>query len=147
MTNDELIATAEHALKRKTVKGRIFGDVAAALVTDKGNVFVGICLDTPGWGLCAERSAIAAMATAGEYRIKTIVAVWKQDKSIDPHGLLHILPPCGSCRQFMCEIDDGNLETDVILVRDKVVKLKALLPYHEWADALDPPMNLTQLNQ
>ena len=29
-------------------------------------------------GFCAEHSAIAAMITAGEYKIKKIVAVWKK---------------------------------------------------------------------
>src|SRR5438552_9154224 len=130
MTNDELITRAEGALRRKTVGDRLFGDVAAALITDKGNVFTGVAVDTPSWGLCAERSAIAAMATAGEYRIKTIVAVWKEDEAIDPNSVLHVLPPCGLCRQFMRDIDEGNLETDVILGRNKVAKLKALLPYH-----------------
>src|SRR5438093_7935673 len=139
MTNDELITKAESALRRKTVGDRLFGDVAAALVTDKGNVFPGVAVDTPGWGLCAERSAIAAMVTAGEYRIKTIVAVWKEDESTRPNSALHVLPPCGLCRQFMGDIDEGNLETDVILGRDKVLKLKELLPYHEWPEPLDHP--------
>jgi cytidine deaminase len=139
MTNDELIIKAESALRRKLVNGRIFGDVAAALITDKENVFTGIAVDTPGWGLCAERSAIAAMATAGEYRIKTIVAVWKEDEAIDPNSALHVLPPCGLCRQFMRDIDEGNLETEVILARNKVAKLKALLPYHNWPEPLDRP--------
>ena len=139
MTNDELITRAEGALRRKTVGDRLFGDVAAALVTDKGNVFTGVAVDTPSWGLCAERSAIAAMVTAGEYRIKTIVAVWKEDESTHPNSALQVLPPCGLCRQFMGDIDEGNLETDVILGRDKVVKVKELLPYHEWPEPLDPP--------
>ena len=64
MTDDELIDKAASALRRRTVNGRIFGDVAAALITAKGNVFTGIAVDTPSWGLCAERSAIAAMVSA-----------------------------------------------------------------------------------
>lgn len=75
------------------------------------------------------------MITAGEYRIRTIVAVWQEDKAIDPNGKLYILPPCGYCRQFMRDINEDNLQTDVILDRDKVVKLKDLLPYHEWPES------------
>jgi cytidine deaminase len=130
--NDELISEAQSVLNRQTINGRLHGDVGAALISEKGEVYTGVCVDTSGWGLCAERSAIAAMITAGEYSIKTIVAVWQEDKTIDPSGKLFILSPCGYCRQFMRDINEDNLETDVILDRDKVVKLKDLLPYNEW---------------
>jgi cytidine deaminase len=137
VTNQELIKAAEAALKRRTVNGRIFGDVASALLTDRGNLFIGIDLDTPSWGLCAERSAIAAMATAGEYKIARIVAVWKENETIDPASPLHVLSPCGICRQFMIDIDRANLETEVILGRDQVAKLKDLLPFHDWPAPLE----------
>jgi len=104
-------------------------------MSERGDVYTGVCVDTSGWGLCAERSAIAAMITAGEYGIKTIVAVWQEDKAIDPNGKVYILSPCGYCRQFMRDINAGNLGTNVILDRDKVVKLKDLLPYHEWPES------------
>ena len=139
MRNDQLISKAQSALSRKTINGRLHGDVGAALISEKGDVYTGVCVDTSGWGLCAERSAIAAMITAGEYRIKAIVAVWQEDKMIDPNGKLHVLSPCGYCRQFMRDINEDNLEADVILSRDKVVKLKDLLPYYEWSQPLDRP--------
>ena len=48
------------------------------MVTNKGNIYVGVCLDlTSGTGFCAEASAIAAMVTAGELWICQTVAVWK----------------------------------------------------------------------
>ncbi|HWC40794.1 MAG TPA: cytidine deaminase [Actinomycetota bacterium] len=136
MTNDDLIAKAQSVLCRRTINGRLHGDVGAALLTDQGNVYTGVCVDTAGWGLCAERSAIAAMITAGEYTIQTIVAVWQEDQAIDPDGQLQVLAPCGYCRQFMRDINDDNLETAVILGRDKIVKLIDLLPYHEWPNPL-----------
>ena len=38
------------------------GSVGAALLTDKGNVYTGICIDIAcGIGFCAEHSAIAEM--------------------------------------------------------------------------------------
>jgi cytidine deaminase len=126
ITNNELIKRAESVLNPQTVNGRLFGDVGAALVTDRENVYTGVCLDTPSWGLCAERSAIAAMVTAKELKIKKIVGVWKNE-----NGETHILPPCGICREFIRNIHSDNLEADVIL-RNKVVKLKDLLPYHDW---------------
>ena len=47
------------------------GGVAAALVTDKGNVYRGVCIDTAcSLGFCAEHAAVAAMLTAGEDRVE-----------------------------------------------------------------------------
>ena len=98
------------------------GDVACALLSSKGNIYLGVCIDTgSGMGFCAEHSAIAAMITAGETSIAKIVAVWGEDT---------VLPPCGRCREFIYEIDETNWEcTDVILKVDQVVKLKELLPH------------------
>ena len=125
--NDELIARAEAVVNPRSVGGRLFGDVGAALVTDRGNVYAGVCIDTgSGTGFCAEHSAIAAMVTAGEFKIATIVAVWK-----DEGGATVILAPCGRCREFIRQVGDSNLDTDVILATG-VVKLRELLPYHEW---------------
>jgi cytidine deaminase len=78
--SDELISKAQSVINPKTINGRLHGDVGAALISEKGDIYVGVCVDTSGWGLCAERSAIAAMITAGEYRIRSIVAVWQEDE-------------------------------------------------------------------
>lgn len=100
------------------------GGVAAALVTDQGNVYRGICIDTAcSMGFCAEHAAIAAMLTAGEDKVAQIVAVnW--DKSV--------LPPCGRCREFLLQL--GNPETQVLVAEDTAVPIKELLPY-SWQDA------------
>lgn len=128
ITNEELIKKAVSVIKSKKMGDNTAGDVGCALITDKNNIYLGVCIDTiSGMGFCAEHSAIAAMITAGEYKIKKIVAVWK-DKKKD----VYVLPPCGRCREFMHQIDKGNLETEVILEKDKTVKLKELLPYHDW---------------
>jgi cytidine deaminase len=134
MENDELIRKAESVLNRYTdAHGRLHGDVGAAVLGVNGKVYAGVCVDTPGWGLCAERSAIAAMITDGEYKIKEIVAVWRDDKT----GKTHILPPCGICRQFMRDVDEANMEADIILGKGKSEKLRALIPYHEWPEPLE----------
>jgi cytidine deaminase len=128
MTNDELIARAEAVVNHRRLGDAEYGQVGAALLTAAGAVHAGVCIDTPsGMGFCAEHAAIAAMITAGESRIERIVAVWKDDARATT-----ILPPCGRCREFMRQVDPANLETDVILSRANVVKLKDLLPYHEW---------------
>jgi cytidine deaminase len=129
MTADELIRRAVAVLNPVMVGDRLFGDVGAALVSSAGNVYTGVCIDTAGWGLCAERSAIAAMVTAGEYRIARIVAVWR--KWQDGAGPVHVVAPCGVCRDFMRQIDSANMETEVILGLERSEKLRDLLPFDQ----------------
>ncbi len=132
MKNDELIALAADVLNPHHVDDRLFGDVASALVTRAGDVFLGVCIDTgSGTGFCAEHSAIAAMVTAGSYEIETIVAVFRR-----PDGALLVLPPCGRCREFIRQIDPRNIDTRVVLGRDETVALHELLPRHEWPQPL-----------
>ena len=52
----------------------------------------------------------------------------------DEEGVLHVIPPCGRCREFIRQIDPANLDTDVVLGRDTSaqVKLRDLLPSNEW---------------
>jgi cytidine deaminase len=134
MTNDELIAKAESVLNPYTTKdGRLFGDVGAALLSEDDKVYTGVCVDTASWGLCAERSAIAAMITDKQYRIKKIVGVWRDHRD----GKLYVLPPCGVCREFIRRVDEDNLETEVILGRTESSKLKDLMPHYEWPKPLD----------
>ncbi len=136
MTNDDLIRMAARVLKpHYTPDGRLFGDVAATLVTDRATIYSGVCIDTgSGTGFCAEHAAIAAMVTAGEYRIAKIVAVWRDEHD----GTLAVLPPCGRCREFIRQVDAANLDTEVVLGRTSVLKLKDLLPYHDWPQPLEP---------
>lgn len=129
MDNDELIKAATAVVNSVTdSKGRLHGDVGSAVLGKNGKVYVGVCVDTPSWGLCAERSALAAMITDKEYQFEKVVAVWRDEKT----GKLHVLPPCGICRQFMRDIDESNMESSIILDKEKTVALKELIPYHEW---------------
>lgn len=124
----ELIHAAAAVLRPHVVEDRLFGNVAAALVTATGRRHVGVCLDTgSGTGFCAEHSAIASMVTAGEYRVTAIVAVWRDDS-----GRLYVLPPCGRCREFLRQVDPGNLDTEVVLGPGRSAQLSALLPEHDW---------------
>lgn len=127
MTNEELIKKAVSIVNPKKVGDFLIGDVGCALKTDKNNLYLGVCADVASNSFCAEQNAIGAMITAGEYRIQKIVAVWKDEK-----GGVYILSPCGICREMMRQINKENLETDVILDKEKQVKLKELLPYHNW---------------
>lgn len=124
-SDEELIESAQAVLNPHHVGDRLFGDVGATLVTDRGNRYSGVCIDTgSGTGFCAEHSAIAAMVTAGEYRIAKIVAVWR-----DSEGVLYALPPCGRCREFMRQVDPANLDADVILDRNTTAKLSDSCPF------------------
>ena len=98
------------------------GGVAAAILTKKGNVYVGVCIDTASTlGMCAERNAIANMITNGESRIEKVVAVM-------PDG--RVGPPCGACREFMMQLDKDSGEIEILLdlESEKTVLLKDLIP-------------------
>lgn len=128
ITNQVLIEKATSIVHSRQIGAYLVGDVGAALVTDQGNIYLGVCMDiSSGIGFCAEHSAIAAMVTAGESRIEKIVAVYK-----DTENRTYILSPCGRCREFIRQIHPDNLRTNVILDVDKVLPLADLLPYHDW---------------
>ena len=70
--------------------------VAAAVVADDGTVYYGVNVENASLGLtiCAERSAVAAMVTAGRRRLRCVAIVADTPSP---------LPPCGACRQVLAE--------------------------------------------
>jgi cytidine deaminase len=122
ISNVELIEKAKSVVKARKIKhGFAVRDVGCALVTDKGNTYLGVSIDTGcGMGFCAEHSAIAAMVTHGEHVIKKIVAVGEGGTPISP---------CGRCREFMRQIHEENSEAEVIIGKNKSVRLRDLLPF------------------
>ena len=128
VTNQELIKKAASVISSKRLKEGLIGDVGCALISGKGKIHTGVCVGVTSNGYCAERVAIAKMITDDkEFVIKKIVATWKDKK-----GIIYVIPPCGSCRQGIMETDEKNLETEIILDKNKTVKLKDLLPYFDW---------------
>lgn len=126
----DLILRAAELLRPHRMRDRLAGDVASIVVAESGREFGGVCIDTScGTGFCAEHAAVAAMVTAGEYVIRTVVAVWK-----NADGVLHVLPPCGRCREFLRQLDDTNINTRVVLDTDHDESLRSLIPYWEWPD-------------
>ncbi|MEK6947585.1 MAG: cytidine deaminase [Nanoarchaeota archaeon] len=125
ISNKELIEKAKSVIKSRRIKhGYLVGDVGCALLSDEGRIYLGVCMDvSSGIGFCAEHAAIAAMVTNGEHKIKKIVAVLEDGK---------IIPPCGRCREFINQIHRQNKNTEVILGKNKVARLKELLP-HPWS--------------
>ena len=98
------------------------GTVAAAILSDNGNVYTGICIDVAcGMGFCAEHAAVAEMLKHRETRIEMVVAVAGDG----------VHPPCGRCRELMMQINQGNRDTRVVLPGNRVALLKELLP-EQW---------------
>ena len=119
---EELIEKATEVLNPRQLSSTAeAGSVAAAILTANGHIYTGIC----SMGFCAEHSAAAAMLTAGESQIVKMVAINKRG---------NILPPCGRCREFISQLNDKNIETEVLINRNKAVKLIDLLPY-DWRQA------------
>lgn len=98
------------------------GQVAAALVTDRGNIYTGVCIDTASsLGMCAERNAIANMITNGESRIDKLLC-------IVPDGSAGL--PCGACRELMMQLGPQSSEIEIMFdyPERKTVRLKELIP-------------------
>lgn len=122
MINKELIKKAISVTKKiKRNEECITGEVGCALLTSNNNIFVGISISCAcDIGFCAEHSAIANMITNGESKIKKIVAVNIKGR---------ILSPCGRCRELIYQINNKNKSTDVIIKKNKTIKLGKLLNY------------------
>ena len=73
--------------------------VGAAVLDEKGRVFVGCNVENASYGLtiCAERNAVAAAVAAGAKRIHAVAVV---TASVPPGT------PCGACRQVLAEFGD-----------------------------------------
>jgi cytidine deaminase len=65
--------------------------------------------------------------------VTEIVAVWH-----DADGTLYVLPPCGRCREFIRQVDPGNIGTEILTGRNSALTLQELLPLSEWPAPLDP---------
>lgn len=126
MDDDQLIKLAEGALNSQKIDDMYIGDVGCALIAENGEIFTGTCIG--GYiGICAEQGAASAMISKTGPKIKKLVAVWKDEK-----GELYAIPPCGRCREFLRLLSQDNLEAEIILGKDHIVKLKELLPFHGW---------------
>lgn len=92
---EELFALAREVQQRAHVPYSHF-PVGAALRTPNGRVFAAANVENAAYpeGMCAEAGAIAAMASAGERVIDTIVTVCDGEA---------LSTPCGGCRQKIRE--------------------------------------------
>jgi cytidine deaminase len=106
--------------------------VGAAVLTSKGRIYNGACMENASYGLtlCAEVGAIQSAFSAGDREITTIAVCGGNPD--DSNG--ETVTPCGRCRQIIYEASQlaGN-DINVILSNaslDKIIKLKIseLLP-------------------
>lgn len=84
------------------------GGVAAAILSESGRIYTGVCVDTASTlGICAERNAIFNMLTHGENRISKVLAVMPNGKT----GA-----PCGACRELMVQLmPEGYKDIQIML--------------------------------
>lgn len=119
---ERLYDCAKKAVNPKKISEQICsGGVGAAVVSNKGNIYTGVCIDTDcSLGMCAERNAISTMITNGEFEVKMVVAVDKKG---------NVLPPCGACREFMMQLKNSQKTEVLIDNKGTTVRLTELMPY------------------
>lgn len=121
MTHEQLIEQAKAALKHAYAPYSHYR-VAAALLTEEGEVFTGVNIENASYGatICAERVAVFKAVSAGHLKFKALGLVTGQGD----------LPtPCGMCRQVLVEF--GNMDMEIILSNEEktmVYRLGELLP-------------------
>ena len=97
------------------------GGVAAAILSESGKIYTGVCVDTAcTLGICAERNAIFHMLTQGEHRISRVLAVMPSGKT----GA-----PCGACRELMTQLMPGeytNIQIMLYYENEKTITLGEL---------------------
>lgn len=98
------------------------GQVAAAILTKKGNIYTGICLDTASTlGICAERNAIFNMLTNGESKNEKIVCVMSNG---------NVGTPCGACRELIMQLDKDSKNIQILIDKNeyKAITMNELMP-------------------
>lgn len=98
------------------------GQVGAAILTKKGNIYTGVCLDAASTlGICAERNAIFNMITNGDSQIEKIVCVMSNGE---------VGTPCGACRELIMQLDKDSKDVQILIDKDnyKSVTMQELMP-------------------
>lgn len=120
---DKLYNKAKEVQNGREISPFIYGgQVSAAIMTDRGNIYVGVCVDaTCGLAVCAERNAIFNMITNGESKIDKMVAITSDNR---------VGAPCGVCRELMMQLhkDSGEIEVLMNYETMEIKKLKELVP-------------------
>ena len=128
LSNAAFIQRAAEALNpQKLDEGFWVADVGAAVEAEDGRIFTGACIGGH-LSVCAELGALSQLVAATAPRVSRVVAVWR-----DPaNAVLHVIPPCGRCREVIKSLSEHNLETLVVLGPEHTATLRDLLPYAGW---------------
>lgn len=101
------------------------GEVSAAILSDSGKIYTGVCIDTCSTlGICAERNAIFNMITNGECVIRKVLVILP-DKSSGT--------PCGACRELMVQFMPDSYKSIEIMLdyeAERIITLGEITP--EW---------------
>ncbi len=120
MYENMLKKALEYSGEKQVEKHASIGEVVAVLVTKSGKEYVGKSMKiTCSLGMCAEASAIANMINDDETEINDMLVLYNSVK---------IIPPCGRCRELLYQLNHKNLNCNVYLAENDVVKLRDLLP-------------------
>lgn len=128
-TWDKMIRKAKEVQNTRAISPFIdAGSVAAAILTEKDEIYVGVSIDTSSsLGMCAERNAIANMITNGESRIKKVLALMSNGK---------VGPPCGACRELLMQLDKNSKNIEILMDYDSLeVKTLGELCPSWWTDS------------
>ncbi|WP_111721140.1 hypothetical protein [Homoserinimonas sp. OAct 916] len=120
--------------------------VAAAVQTARGSVFLGLHMGSRRINICAESSALANAQMANDTQIVSMVAVCKNEE-----GRIVVTNPCGFCRELMgtyCQdaevIVDVRGTPQVVASRD-LMPLPWMFPQeNDWS--VSDPQNPTVSN-
>lgn len=110
----------------RKVSAQIYvGTVAAVILTKKGTIYTGVCIDTSSsLGLCAERNALMTMLTHNECEVSKVLSVYEDGT---------VMPPCGACREFMMALGDSAKDIQILMNNQgKVMKLIDLIPEYPY---------------
>lgn len=94
------------------------GGVAAAVLSESGKIYTGICVDTAcGLGLCAERNALMSMLTQGETRITRVLAIMSNGQNGAPYG---------ACREFIVQLMEKDYQKVEVMLDYKQAKVMTM---------------------
>ena len=118
---NDLYLAAKGVLNPKEVSNSVeVGGVVAAILTDTGNIYTGICIDTAcSLGMCAERNAIGNMLTSGDVKVVKLLCIGRDD---------NLMMPCCACRDLLMQLGNSDMEIITDLETKSVVKLGDLMP-------------------
>lgn len=124
-TNEELLNLAKEVSQKAYCKYSNFA-VGACALYESGNFYVGCNVENSSYGLalCAERNAISTAIASGENSRLLKIAIYSPSSKK--------CYPCGACRQWLQEFEQGQ-NIEVVLENDDgnilIHSVNELIPY------------------